>query len=80
MYWAMELAMSVVRNRWKRFAKETRAETTVMTNIMLLAIAAMVVAGLYFFGKSVWDYMMSFWNQTKTAAPNGATPFKPSGP
>ena len=77
MLWAIELTIPVIRNRWKRFSQDTRGETTVMTNIMLLAIAAMVVAGLFLFGQDVWDYMMSFWNQTTTGAQKGATPFKP---
>ncbi len=79
MLWAIEFAIPAIRSRYRRFANDTRGETTVMTNIMLLAIAAMVVAGLYLFGKDVWDYMMSFWKQTTNDAQKGATPFKPGG-
>ena len=76
MLWAMERA---IRSRWMQFAQETRGETKSKTNIILLAIAVVVVVGLCIFGKEVWDF---YWSFPGHVAPKqyGDTPFRPKKP
>lgn len=61
--------------RAQRFLRNERGESSVLANIMMLAIAAMVVAGLFLFGQTIWTYLKSFWTQTTDKAPAGQTPF-----
>ena len=68
--WAWSRSQRLVR----RFRANDRGESSVMTNIMMLAIAAMVVVGLYFFGKQVWAVLLEKWAEI-TGDPGGG--FKP---
>ncbi len=53
-----------------------RGETTALTNIMLLAVAALVVLGLIFFSKEIWDWLGGTWTKVKGGGEGATGPFK----
>jgi hypothetical protein len=53
-----------------------RGETTALTNIMLLAVAALVVLGLIFFSNELWTWLKTTWDSVKGGGDKASGPFK----
>jgi hypothetical protein len=76
LYSKMSECRNALTEKLRRFARNERGESNAMSNIMILAIAAMIVAGLYFFGQKIWDFLTSFWEQGPAQADPNNNPFK----
>lgn len=64
-YLAVLNAHEAVSLRIRKFLRNDKGETNVMTNIMLLAIAALICVALYFFGGKIWDWILELWKKIR---------------
>jgi Flp pilus assembly pilin Flp len=58
-----EVSLRAIVSRSRRFHKDEVGETSVLSNIMLLAVAALIVVLLIAFGKTAMQWLRDQWNR-----------------